>query len=295
MRLSFAYLLRALLNGTSQVLLQCHQGCGLLILIAIGFHDRNLLAGALLGLLSGTLTAWLRGCSRNDIETGLYGYNAALLGLLITLLLGLSPPGWLLILLTSALSCIVQQHLLRRMRERGSLPGFTLAFVLLGWLALALCGMLDAVSEARLPEHRLDGWGALGGIVRGVGQVMFLVNPIAGMCLLAALLLADRRAALWMLCGSAVGIFVALLMGTAPEVQALAGLAGYNPALAALALSQVHRSAVAPALGIALAIVIRLAFDHAGIPPLTMPFILACWAVALGSRQYGHRLTRQRT
>lgn len=294
MRLSFAYLLRSSFNGISQIFLQRHQGCGLLILIAIGIHDRTLLAGALLGLLGGTLTAWLRRYSHADIETGLYGYNAVLLGLLITLLLGLSPVACLLILLTSALSSVLQQHLLWRMRERGSLPGFTLAFVLLGWLALGLCGVLDSVIEARVPEHRLDGWGAIGGMLRGVGQVMFLADPIAGLCLLAALLLADRRAALWTLCGSAIGIYTALTAGAA-ETQALAGLAGYNPALAALALSQVHRSAVAPALGIALAIIARLAFEHAGVPPLTMPFILACWAVGVGTRQYQRRLELQRT
>ncbi|WP_029404844.1 urea transporter, partial [Stutzerimonas stutzeri] len=90
------------------------------------------------------------------------------------------------------------------------------------------------------------------------------------------------------LCGSAVGIYVALLAGT-PEPAALAGLAGYNPALAALALSQVHRSALAPALGIGLAIIFRLFFDHLSLPPLTMPFILACWAVTLGKRRYQRR------
>ncbi|HCC61358.1 MAG: urea transporter [Gammaproteobacteria bacterium] len=281
----FSQLLRSMLNGISQIFLQRHLGCGLLILFAIALHDLAFLAGALLGLLSGTLSAWRLGYPPEDIETGLYGYNAALLGLLITLMLGLAPLACLLIIMSGALSSAVQHHLLRRMRERRSLPGFTLSFVLLGWLAMGLSGALESVVEARIPEHQLDGWGALGGIMRGVGQVLFLADPMAGLCLFAALLLADRRAAVWTLCGSAVGIFMALLAG-ASEPSALAGLAGYNPALAALALSQVHRSALAPALGIGLAIIFRLFFDQLGLPPLTMPFILACWAVTLGKRQY---------
>lgn len=284
MRPFVSSLLRSSLNGISQIFLQSHRGCGLLILVAIGLQDRILLAGALFGLLSGTFTAWLRGYSRADIETGLYGYNAALLGLLVALTLGLSPLALLLIVLTAALSILLQYRLLKRMRERCSLPGFTLAFVLFGWLALALCGVLDAVVEARLPEPDLNDWGTLGGVMSGVGQVLFLEDPIAGLCVLVALLLADRHAALWTLCGSTVGLYVALLTG-APESSALAGLAGYNPALAALALSQVHRSALAPALGIALAIIGKLMFDRLGIPPLTMPFILACWAVALVTRR----------
>lgn len=277
-----------MLNGISQIFLQRHLGCGLLILFAVGLHDRALLAGALLGLLSGTFTAWRLGYPRDDIETGLYGYNAALLGLLVTLMLGLAPLTCLLVIVAGALSSPLQHHLLRRMRERRGLPGFTLSFVLLGWLAMGVLGVLEGVVEARMSEHQLDGWGALGGMMRGVGQVLFLADPLAGLCLFAALLLADRRAAVWTLCGSAVGIYMALLSG-ASESTALAGLAGYNPALAALALSQIHRSALAPALGIALAIIGRLAFEQIGIPPLTMPFILACWAVTLGKRQYQRR------
>lgn len=115
--------------------------------------------------------------------------------------------------------------------------------------------------------------------------MLFLPDPVAGLCLFGALLLTDRRAALWSLCGSAVGIYVVLLTGGC-ERPALAGLAGHNPALAALALSQVHLSAQAPALGIVLAISGRLAFEQPGLPPLTMPFILACWAVTSGHHLY---------
>ena len=289
---SLRLLLRASLNGISQIFLQQHQGCGLLILVAVGLQDCVLLAGALVGLLSGTTAALLGGYSRDDIETGLYGYNPALLGLLIALTLGLSPLALLLMVLTGSLSSLLQRRLLERMRQRGSLPGFTLAFVLLGWLTLGLCGLLDTMVEARLPERYMEGWGALGGILRGLGQVQFLEAPIAGLCVLTALLLADRHAALWALCGSAVGLFVTLLTG-APESTALAGLAGYNPALAALALSQVHRSAVAPALGIAVAILMKLAFERLGVPPLTMPFILACWLVAFGTHRYERQFEPQ--
>ena len=282
------FLSRATLNGASQVFLQEHQGCGLLILVAIGLHDPGLLAGALLGLLAGTITAWRCGCLRRDIEAGLYGYNAALLGLLIALMLGVTAQAALLVMFSSALSVPLQRWLLGRMRERASLPGYTLVFVLMGWVVLMLCGLLGDVVAARTAEPRLDGWGALGGILQGVGQVLFLPDPAAGLCLLVALLLANRRAGLWTLCGSAVGIYVALLTGDSAS-RALAGLAGYNPALAALALSQIHRSALKPALGISLAIIFWVLFNQLDVPPLTMPFILACWAVALGDGLYRSR------
>ena len=131
----------------------------------------------------------------------------------------------------------------------------------------------------------MDGSGLLFAVASGIGQVIFLNQPLAGLLLLVAVWLADRRAAAWMLCGSAVGMIMGLFIG-APEQQVLAGLTGYNPALAALAVSQVQRSWLAPLLAIIAAVLFRLVFDQLGLPPLTMPFILACWVVALGSRWY---------
>ncbi len=281
--------LHALLNGVSQIFLQANPVCGLMILVTISLYAPSLLPGGLLGLISGTLTARCLAYERQDIESGLYGYNSTLLGLLITLVLGPSAPALLLVALAGALSSLLQRRLLQAMRERGGPAVFTLAFVLFGWLALAGAGMLGSVADARAHESGLDGLVAIGAMASGMGQVMFLGEPAAGLCLLLAVLIADRRAGLWALCGSAVGVYAALLTGIT-ESQALAGLAGYNPALAALALSQMHRSALMPALGIALAIGSKLVFDQLGLPALTMPFILSCWTVALGVRLAQHRL-----
>lgn len=278
--------LRSALNGTSQVFLQAHPGSGLLILIAVGLHEPRLLVGALLGLLGGSATARCSGYARRDIELGLYGYNALLLGMLIVLTLGLSPLAMGLALIGGVATAPLQQLLLRQMREHGGLPGFTLPFILLGWVTLALASTPEPLSSLREPATlHLDGPGALSGLLSGVGQVMFMADPRAGLCLFGALLLADRRAALWMLCGSAVGIYAAL-MGGASDSQALGGIAGFNPALAALALSLVHRSDVFPALGIALALIAWQAFERYGLTPLTMPFILACWTVTGCNRLY---------
>ncbi|MGK9065376.1 urea transporter [Stutzerimonas chloritidismutans] len=311
------FLPQALLNGVSQILLQSHPGCGLLILLAIGLQDLTLLAGALLGLGVGTGLALRLGYPQQDIATGLYGYNPTLLGLLVALTLGATPVAGGLIVLTAGLSVPLQGCLLGRLRggdglgrcahgavdgsgrasivrPRPGLPGYTLAFVLLGWLALGLCGLMDEVVAARLPEPAVSGMGALGGMLQGLGQILFLSAPGAGLCLLVALLWADRSAALWALCGSAVGLYATLLVGGS-DAQALAGLASYNPALAALALSQVSRSAVAPALGILLALLGNVMFDRLGLPPLTMPFILASWAVTLGMRWHDGRPPRWAT
>lgn len=281
--------LRALLNGFSQIFLQDHPGCGLLVLLAIALGAPELLGGALLGGLSSMLTAQRRGYAKADIEAGLYGYNGILLGLLLNLQFAWSPLLPLLIIGSAGLSSLLLAPWMRRLREGHWLPAFTFPFVALGWLLLWLAAplQLQAHPVASVAALQLDWFAGLAALARGLGQVIFLDQPLAGLCLWLGLLLADRRAALWALLGSAGGLGLALCQGWAQH-SALAGLYGYNAALAAIALSQVQRRPWVPPLGIVLALLLQPGFTALGLPALSMPFILACWLI-----QASQRLLRQ--
>jgi urea transporter len=277
--------LRALLNGFSQIFLLSHAGCGLLVVLAILIGAPHLLGGALLGGLSSMLTAQRRGYPQADIDAGLYGYNGILLGMLVGSQFSWSPLLPLLIILGAGLSSLALAPWLRGMRERQWLPAFTLPFVALSWLLLCLTQplQLQLHSDPATAVHSLDGFANLQALLRGLGQVIFLDHPLAGLCLWLGLLLADRRAALWALLGSAVGLSLALQQGWTQH-SALTGLYGYNATLAAIALNQVHRQPWAPLLGICLAVLLQPGFGALGLPPLTMPFILACWLIQASRR-----------
>lgn len=281
--------LRALLHGFSQIFLLSHAGCGLLVVLTILLGAPHLLGGALLGGGCSMLTAQRRGYPQADIAAGLYGYNGILLGMLISAQFSWSLLLPLLIILGAGLSSLVLAPWMRCMRERQWLPAFTLPFVVLSWLLLWLAQPLQLQLQLQLHSdpvtaaHSLDWLASLLALLRGLGQVIFLDQPLAGLCLWLGLLLADRRAALWALLGSAAGLSLALYQGW-EQHSALAGLYGYNAALAAIALSQVHRQPWAPLLGIGLALLLQPGFAALGLPPLTMPFILACWLIQ-ASRQ----------
>jgi len=275
----------ALLNGFSQIFLQAKPGCGLLVLLAIAIGAPQLLGGALLGCLSSTLTAQRRGYAKADIDLGLYGYNGVLLGMLISLQFAWSALLPLLIIVSSGASSLLLAAWMQRMRQRQWLPAFTFPFVGLSWLLLWLAPVLQLELQPAVtsPAQPLDWWASLIAMARGLGQVIFLDQPLAGVFLLIGLLLADRRAASWALLGSTGGLALALYQGL-PQHSALTGLYGYNAALAAIALSQVHRRPWLPALGIALALVLQPGFSALGLPALTMPFILTCWLVSATQR-----------
>ena len=275
----------ALLNGFSQIFLQAKPGCGLLVLLAIAIGAPQLLGGALLGCLSSTLTAQRRGYAKADIDLGLYGYNGVLLGMLISLQFAWSALLPLLIIVSSGASSLLLAAWMQRMRERQWLPAFTFPFVGLSWLLLWLAPVLQLELQPAVasPAQPLDWWASLIAMARGLGQVIFLDQPLAGVFLLIGLLLADRRAACWALLGSTGGLALALYQGL-PQHSALTGLYGYNAALAAITLSQVHRRPWLPLLGIALALVLQPGFSALGLPALTMPFILTCWLVSATQR-----------
>ena len=273
--------LRALLNGFSQIFLQRHPGCGALVLLANALGAPELLGGALLGGLSGQFVAQRRGYAQADIDAGLYGYNGILLGLLIGLTFDEPVLAPLLILFSASLSSLLLAPWMQRMRERQWLPAFTLPFIVLSWALLAL--PLQLQSGAAIETPRLDGLSAFIAIARGLGQVVFLDQPLAGICLWLGLLLVDWRAACWALLGSAVGLGLALYLGW-PQHTALAGLHGYNAVLAAVAVSQVQRGPWLPLLAMVLATLLQPGFAALGLPALTLPFILACWLITASQR-----------
>lgn len=276
---------RTLLNGFSQIFLQQHPGCGLLVVLALCMGAPELLGGALLGGLSSLFTAHRRQYPLADIKAGLYGYNGTLLGILITSQFEWSPLIPLLIIVSAGASSLILAPWMQCMRGRHWLPAFTCPFVLIGWLLLLLAPHLQLASHASslADLHRLDWATALFAVARGLGQVIFIDQPLAGLCLLLGLLIADRRAALWALIGTTAGFALALQQGW-EQHSALAGLYGYNAALTAIAVSQANRNACLPAIGIALALVLQPGFSGVGLPALTMPFILACWLVKASQR-----------
>ncbi|MCY1430768.1 Urea transporter [compost metagenome] len=270
--------LRKYLLGFSQIFLQNDLRFGLIILASIAFASPRLLPGALLGAITGPLAARLLKRPREEVDSGLYGYNAILLGLLLPFQFQWSTGLALLILAASTASVLVQSLLLRQ----SILPAYTAAFVGLGWLLLELG---DALS---LPKATAAAcWSCLvaqlDAVALGVSEVIFLDEPLTGVLLWGGLLLTNRRGAAWALAGSAGALLIAHFAAL-PSASAQAGLLGLNGTLAGIALG---RSLARPWVGIGavlLAVLLQPAIASLGVMPLTAPFVLACWIAIAGQR-----------
>ncbi|WP_271411631.1 urea transporter [Pseudomonas sp. Q1-7] len=277
----------AQLNGFSQIFLQRHPACGALILLAIAVGAPSLLGGALLGGGASWLTAVRRRYSPNDIEAGLYGYNGVLLGLLLSARFEASLYLALLILCAAGLSSLLLNALLNALRQHNWLRAYTSPFVALGWLLLALGGPLELTPTLSAATAFEPGWiDTPLAVLRGIGQVIFLDQPLSGALVLGALFLAGWRVGLWALLGSVVALLFAIALGM-PLQASLGGLFSLNGALIALALGKDFRRPWCALAGILLGVVLQPGFAVLGLPAMTAPFILACWLVLAAKRMIG--------
>jgi len=272
------------LIGFGQIYLQADARFGLILLLTIAWSAPHLLPGALLGALLGPLTARFVREPQADIDAGLHDYNPILLGLLLPFQFQWSLGLVMLCVAAILTSVAVQAVLLRQSRRRFGLPAYTSAFVLLGWVSVALgkaLGFAPAAGVACLSCGTVNP--LLDSTMLGFAEVIFLGEPLAGLTIALGLLLVDRRAALWALAGAAGALAAAPLFGL-PAASAQAGLLGLNGALAGIALSLRSHSPWAPLCGILLAVLLQPCFALVGLPAFTAPFILACWLVILGQR-----------
>ncbi|WP_324831134.1 urea transporter [Pseudomonas saxonica] len=259
----------ALCAGFAQIFLQRQPLCGVLCLLAIVTCAPTLLGGALLGGVAGLLTAQRRDYPKAQRQAGLYSYNGILLGLLLSYHFEWSALLPLLIIASAGISSILIHHWLKHANN-----AYTAPFVGIGWGLLYLdSSPASGVSQ----EQLMTGLTLTHALFSGIAQVMLLDHPLAGVLIVLGLWLSNWRAAVWALTGSLAGLLCALWQHDTQT--ALSGLAGYNPALAALALSQQSRRIWLPLLGIIASLLITPALIALGLPLLTAPFVLGCWLV----------------
>lgn len=277
------HVLLGLLRGFGQIMLQGSALTGVLFILGIGVGSLPMLIGALMGALSGLLSARLLRLETSVISQGLYGFNAALVGLAMFFFHAPSAVLTVLVVAGAALTTVLM-HGMRL--KAASVPPLTAPFVLSTWLMLFVASHLQL--PLQLPAAVLESADAEAGcflaVLSGVGQVMFQNSWVAGLLFLAGLALHSRRAAVCAALGSWLGLLFALWLGF-PEASAALGIYSFNAALVAIALVPRFGINVFPTLlGILLSVWMTREFQMATVPALTLPFVLATWAVLAGAR-----------
>ncbi|MBS1629162.1 MAG: urea transporter [Bacteroidetes bacterium] len=267
-RFGFLGLTRAFMRGLGQIMLQENAWTGLFFFIGICYGSLEMGLAALLSSVCATLSAWLLGFGRPEIESGLYGYSAALVGVALALFLHLS---WLvcLLIIVGAVSAAILQYAFIQIK----IPVFTLPFVLLTWLALYLATTFFP-DMLRQPIHgsSVSTWAF---VFRGFGEVIFQNSILSGILFLIGIAIHSIRSTAFGIAGALLSGLIAYLFHASPDSIA-EGIFSYNAVLCAIALSGPKRRDLFWVGGVTLlAVAVQFGMTAYALPVLTFPFVAA--------------------
>ncbi|XP_034458980.1 urea transporter 2-like isoform X1 [Hippoglossus hippoglossus] len=245
-------LLDWILRGMAQVMFVNNPLSGLLITAGLFLQNPWWALNSLLGTLVSTVSAIFLGQSREAISAGLYGYNGALVGILMAVFSARGNWYWWLLLPNVFMSmlCPVVSSALSTVASKWDLPIFTLPFNILVCLHVAATGANHPYfPQVDIQPHnhqhpRNDSTESLNifqlflSVPVGVGQVYGCDSPWTGGVILLGLLLSSPTICLHAMVGSAAGVLTGLALA-APLWDIYSGLWGYNSALSCIAVGGV--------------------------------------------------------
>ena len=259
---------RAVLAGFAQVFMYKSPLAGACLVAAIALGSPMQALNALAGALVGALGAKAINLPAQSIRQGVCCFNGALIGIVLTHYLGANPATFFLTVVCSASSLVLGSLVSKLLRR----PHYSSPFVLLTWLALATTPTLSPPLDIDV-NQALDP--ALA-VLQGIGQGIFQSGTLSSALVLVALAIAKPAAAAVAVGVSAGAVVGGLLLG-APVTLINAGLLGYNPVLAVLAMRVAGRAVPAQILAALLAFGIHILFWGGEWPALHAPFIGAVW------------------
>jgi murein DD-endopeptidase MepM/ murein hydrolase activator NlpD len=252
--------IRGLLNSYSQVVFARSATVGVIVLTATCLRPQQ----AALGAAGATITLALgrrAGLHPETVASGALGVN----GLLVFLAVGAftSPATWPILLPVVAVATVaVYAALGGWLRYHANLPAVSLPFVLVAWL---FAGPATPTPAAQGPL--LDS-------LTSMGALVFTTDPLAGALVLIAILWWSRLAAAYAGLGLAAAATLVSFGAADPQT------AGFNSAIAAIALGSVFyipsaSSVISASLAAVVAAYLTVALPSlTGLPALALPLNL---------------------
>ncbi|GAB1416434.1 urea transporter [Paludibacter sp.] len=235
--------------------------------------------GVIVATMVATLTAKVLKYDVNFTNKGLYGFNAALVGVAIMLFFKPVMISWLLLILGSVLSTVLHHVFMKY-----NLPLFTFPFVVVTWLIFYSANYF-------LPELKLESINNqlvvndFAYVFRGFGQVIFQDKILSGILFFIAVFISMPIAALYGLFGGVITALLALVFDI-PTDSIANGLWSYNAVLCAIAFAgNSFKDSIWVLSSVLLSFLISMLLYNLMILPLTFPFVLASFMISLIKRK----------
>jgi len=261
----------------SQVMLQKNALTGLLFLLGIGLNSPEMLLGSILAILSALVVVKLCKYDLSAVQSGLYGFNAALVGIAVFYFLPINSTSLAFVVCSGAFSSLLMHFMMTRL---ASIPTLTTPFILTTWLMLVVieyAGLSIVEPSYFHTPKQLTTLDYFIATLRGIAQVMLQDSWLCGAILLCSLALNSIKTAAWALTGSAISMLMAVAFTFSQEMMLL-GVYGFNSCLVAIALeARFSKKYWLIMLGILVSVLLTRAFEQVSLPALTAPFVITTW------------------
>lgn len=276
---SLAPVPRYILIGIAQIMFQPSALVGAAFVVGMLINSHILAMFGLIGCLFSTVLAIVLKFPEEEISTGLYGFNGALVGLGIGYFFGTYPVLLIAVVVGAGVSAVIMYQMLRR----GFVP-FTFPFVVTTWAVMLVFWVMG---WAPLPPSSTPGSDTLepvNALARGYGQILFQEHAVTGLIFVAAIAVRDWVQGLFATLATILGIVLAYLLGFPIDAVNL-GLFGYSGVLCAILFAGRSGMNILQALvAIVMSILIVRLFHVIGQPALTFPFVISAWLVMYGRK-----------
>lgn len=247
-------IIHSVLNSYSQVFFSTSKTLAI-FLVAISFFDYGAGIGGLLAVLIANALAWGLGYNASFLRSGLYGFNALLVGLGVGLYYQPSPEVYVLVAVT-ALMCFFLTVVLQGVLGKYGLPFLSVPFLLTIWIVALSAPSLSALNLSERGIYVYNELYSLGGKMlvdfydfleisisssfiriyfHSLGAIFFQSHLLAGMIIATGLLIYSRITFVLSILGFGVAFLFYRLVGI--EFDSLGyTFIGFNYILTAIAL-----------------------------------------------------------
>lgn len=271
------------LKGIGQIMLQENRWTGLLFLIGIFMGSWQGGVAVLLSTAAGTFTAMKLKYDPSEINAGLYGFSAALVGVALSFVFQTTLLIWLLILLGGALAAVIQHFFIQK-----KIPVFTFPFIIITWVAVFVLHHFTQIPGSEMisaPAGPAD-YDDFLTCTNAFGEVIFQGGIFSGIIFFVAVFISSPAAALYGLAGAVLGAYLSHMNGE-PIEKIHMGLFGFNAVLSAIVFSGFKKT---DGIWVLMAVIITVVIDDLLVDHntlnevggvLTFPFVAGTWITLL--------------
>jgi Urea transporter len=272
-----------ILKGIGQIMLQENRWTGFLFLIGIFMGSWQCGVAVLLSTAAGTFTAMKLNYNKSEINAGLYGFSAALVGVALAFLFETTILIWVLIVLGGALAAIIQHFFIQK-----KIPVFTFPFIIITWVLVFTLHHFTHIPPSVMLSSEVvpTKYDDFLTCTNGFGEVIFQDGVLSGMIFFLAVFISSPIAALYGLTASILGAGLSQLNGE-PIKEIHMGLFGFNAVLSAIVFSGFKKT---DGIWVLIAVLLTIVVDDILIDNhyldavggvFTFPFVAGTWITLL--------------